>query len=160
MNSQPSPLLILSAALLLIASLACGSSNSGTQVGTSQQPTIAPPQMQVYRPGDIVQVRDHTIVLNTATITGGVLKANFTIENKGKADLAVSSMLSFSAKDGDSAKLEQQIFDCGPSTLDGKVLPGDKLRGDICWKTTADSARIYYEASLFGSGAVVWEVKK
>jgi hypothetical protein len=117
----------------------------------------------VYSIGDVIQVQDHTIVLNSAEFQGDVLKANFTIVNNGSEELNVSSMLSFYAKDSEGTRLEQAIFDCG-SSLDGKVLPGDRLRGDICWssanKDTLDTVRIYYEAELFGSGAVVWEVSK
>jgi hypothetical protein len=69
-------------------------------------------------------------------------------------------MLSFTAKDSEGTKLEQEIFDCG-SGLDGKVLPGDKLKGNICWSgATTNTVKIYYEAELFSSGAVVWEVTK
>jgi hypothetical protein len=56
--------------------------------------------------------------------------------------------------------LEQAIFNCNPG-LDGKVLPGDLLRGNICWTgATSDMIKIYYEASLFGEGAVVWEITR
>jgi len=39
--------------------------------------------------------------------------------------------------------------------------PYDKLRGDICWAGTDldDGIKIYYEAELFGEGAVVWIVE-
>jgi hypothetical protein len=152
---------LLALAVLVGASLACGDSNTGTKVGTIQSETAAPAKIEVFRVGDVVQANNHTIVLNRAGVQGGALKANFTIENTGSDDLAVSSLLSFSAKDSEGSKLEQDIFDCGSSSLDGKVLPGDKLKGDICWKTSAAGVfRIYYEPSLLGSGAVVWEVRK
>jgi len=156
--------LLVALIVLASASLACGSSNTGTKVdtkSTTQSATAAPAKVEAYKAGDVVQVQDHTIVLNKAEVQGGVLKANFTIENKGSQDLAVSSMMSFSAKDSEGSKLEQAIMDCSSSSLDGKVLPADKLKGDICWKApTGDTFKIYYEASLFGSGAIVWEVKK
>ncbi len=149
-------------AVLGLSSLACGSSssNEGTLIGT-QAPvaTSAPPQVKIYNVGDVIQAKDHTIVLNSAEITGDKLKANFTIENKGSSDLGVSSMLSFSAKDSEGTKLEPDIFDCG-SSLDGKILPGDKLKGDICWEgATNKPIKIYYESSLLGQGAIVWEIK-
>jgi Uri superfamily endonuclease len=103
-------------------------------------------------------LEDHTIRLNSIEYQGTVLIANFTIENLGTSDLNVSSMLSFSAKKDDGTKLDQEIFDCGTSNLGGSVLPGDKLRGNICWSGASpeDDIKIYYEASLFGQGAVVW----
>ncbi len=150
----------LIAFLLLVAlTLACGESNTGEKVGeqgeSSSSPTVA-----VYTVGDIIKVGDHTIVLNSAEFQGNVWKANFTIENKGADEINVSSMMSFYARDSEGTKLEQKLFDCGAS-FDGKVLPGDKIKGDICWSGAAtDSIKIYYEAELFGSGAVVWEVTK
>jgi hypothetical protein len=149
--------------MLVVAALACGGgSNTGQKVGEkAAPPTSAPPKVEVYKVGDVVQVQDHTIVLNEAKIEGDVLKANFTIENKGSKDLAVSSLISFSARDSEGNKLQVKIIDCGTSQLDDKVLPGDKLKGDICWEgATTDSVKIYYEASLLGSSAVVWEVKR
>lgn len=146
---------------LVISVLACGGDNTGEKVDeVDAGPTSAPPTLQTYGVGDVIQVGDHTIVLNSAGISGDTLKANFTIENKGAEDITVSSMLSFEAKDSEGTKLDQEIFDCG-SALDGSVLAGDKLKGDICWSgATTPSCRIYYKAELFGSGAVVWEVEQ
>ena len=153
-------------ATLMLVNLACGASSSGVKVGeatTSRNPTSAPPETETYKVGDVIQVRDSTIVLNSADFRAGSLKANFTIENKGAKDLNISSILSFSARDSEGIKLALEMFDCGPAGggLDGKVLPGDKLKGDICWSgATTNTVKIYYEASLFGSGAVVWEITK
>lgn len=148
---------------LIVTSLACGSSNSGVQVGTSvpSAASAVPVQAQVYHMGEVVQINQQTIVLNSAQISGNELQANFTIENKGTEDLNVSSMLSFEAKGNDGTKLEQDIFNCTSGGLDGKILPGDKLKGNICWKGVAtDTVKIYYTADVFGSGATVWEVSK
>ena len=69
-------------------------------------------------------------------------------------------MMSFEAKDTRAPNWDQEIFDCG-SSLDGSVLPGDKLKGDVCWSgAAADVIKILLQSDLFGSGAVVWEVKR
>src|SRR5690606_32678555 len=108
----------------------------------------------------VIQVKEHSITLIESKLTGNVLQATFLVENHGDSDLNVSSLASFTAKDSEGTKLEQEYFDCGSSSLDGKVLPGDKLRGSICFKGVkpASTVRIYYESSLFGSGATVWEL--
>lgn len=165
--------IILIVATLVFGSLACGSSsNTGTKIGETggqqsgsagQEPaaTKAPAQVQVYKVGDVIELNDHTIVLNSAEVKGNILHANFTIENKGSSDLAVSSIISFSAKDNEGTKLEQNIMDCGSAMLDGKVLPSDKVKGDICWNgATKLPVKIYYQANLLGSGAVVWEISQ
>jgi len=151
-------LLVVSA--LVLSALACGGSNTGQVVATSMpQATSIPPTQAIYKAGDVIQFKDHTITLNNTIFRGGILQANFTIVNMGSADLNISSILSFSAKDNEGTKLEQELFNCG-SALGGKVLPGDKLKGDICWKATILPVKIYYEPELFGTGATVWEIKQ
>lgn len=168
----------LAIAVLLLVSLACGSSNEGTvitpaaqeaeqaeataadeaETGETEQKEEPKPAFEVFEVGDLIEVKEHTIRLNSVEYHGTVLVANFTFENHGSSDLNVSSMLSFSAKKGDGTLLDQEYFDCGTSGLDGSVLPGDKLRGDICWSgaSPVDEIKIYYESSLFSQGAVVW----
>jgi hypothetical protein len=156
--------------LLVLAALACGSStdNTGVSVPTSKPAAagstavastpVPPPTQKTFAVGELVQVKDHTIMLNSAAIDStGLLKANFSLENKGTESLAVSSLMSFEAKDNDGSKLEQD-YTCG-SSFDGSVLAGDKLKGDICWKATAfPPFKIYYKADLFSDGAIVWVI--
>ena len=157
--------------VLLLASLACGSSNEGTVITPAPQdlsesevssdvtqPEEEKPAYEIYEVGDLIEVKEHTIRLNSIEYQGSVLVANFTLENHGSSDLNVSSILSFSAKKADGTSLEQEFFDCGNSALDGSVLPGDKVKGDICWSgANPDSEiKIYYESNLFSQGAVVW----
>lgn len=173
-------IIILVLGLSFFVSLACGSSNEGTKVtpvvveATPTSPpvsgeveTVATPAATAPQPasatttfevGDLVEVEDHTIRLNEVAYQGDILIANFTIENTGNSDVNVSSLMSFSAKKSDGTQLTQEIFDCDEAALDGKVLPGDKLRGGICWSgaSSEDGIKIYYQASLFGKGAVVW----
>lgn len=164
---------LFSLGALLIASLACsgGNSNQGTiitpvpqqveQGGQSASTTSQEGQssaVNIYEVGDLIEVEEYTIRLNKVEYQRGILLANFTIENRGSSDLTVSSLLSFSARQADGTDLEQSLFDCGTSGLDGSVLPGDKLRGDICWSDARVDAgiKIYYKANLFAQGAIVW----
>ncbi len=183
MKSSNNILSIMAAVtVLFLASLACGSSNDGTvitpsvpetqetssnQLEPDQTPEAGEPTQtvdseqpgfEIFEVGDLIEIDDHTIRLNSVNYQGSILEANFTITNNGISDLNVSSLLSFSAKKDDGTVLEQEIFGCGTSGLDGSVLPGDKLRGDICWNgaSPSDGIKIYYEADLFGQGAVVW----
>src|SRR5690349_15710869 len=86
-----------------------------------------------YAAGDIIQTGTSTITLNSASIQGNTLHANFTIENNGTSELPISSLLLFNAKDDDGTKLELDIFECESGSLDATILPGDKLKGNICW---------------------------
>jgi len=134
----------------------------GTKVGeaTGIPQTPTPIKVKTFQAGDIVAVGDHTIVLNSTLVNGNRIQANFTIENKGKEDISFSTTLRFSAKDAEGTKLSQDIFDCGTG-LDSTILPGDKLKGDLCYDGAVNyPVRIYYTAELFGTGAVVWEIAK
>ena len=130
--------------------------------GIAEPLELSDPQLkvEVFKAGDVVKIQDQTIILNRVEFQGNVLKANFTIENQGSSDLEVSSMLSFYSRKRDGSSLEDEFFDCGTS-FDGSVIPGDKLTGDICWSgaNADDGIRIYYEAELFSSGAVVWLIQ-
>jgi hypothetical protein len=155
---------LLPIAVIMLVTIACGTSaNTGQKVGEVETVTEsaaaveATPSKSVFTVGDIVGLNDHTIAVNSVEYTTGLVKVNLTVENTGTSDLTVSSIMSFSAKSDDGTKLESEIFDCGTS-LDGSVLPGDKLRGDLCYKLAAPGLfKVYYESSLFSSGAVVWE---
>ncbi len=159
-------------ATFILFALACVCS-SQTPSATPQKvgdnttvPNAAPttPAIQIYKIGDVIQVGTSTVALNSASIdASNVLHANFTIENQGSKDLNVSSILLFEAKGSDGTKLEQEIIDCESGSLDGTVLPGDKLKGNICWHgVMTDSLKIYYQANLFSSSqsTVIWEIKK
>ena len=144
--------------VLILASLACGGSNTGVKVDEVDTATKAPAKVETYDVGDVIEVKGQTIVLNSVELTGKLLIANFTIENKSDGEFTVSTMLSFSAKDDEGTQLEEDIFDCDPS-LGGTILAGDKSKGNVCYETTGNAPyKIYYEAALFGSGAVVWAV--
>ena len=137
---------------------------SNTEVPTAEilppeLPTQAPPpKPTTYNVGDLVKTNDHVITLNSTRVENGVLFLNFTVENIGNEEINISSLLNFSARLDDGTSLEQEIFDCGTS-LDGKVLVGDKLRGDICYAgANSFPIKVYYEADWLGSGAVVWQI--
>lgn len=160
MKKIPTIKILLILAIFILISLACGSATSGEKIGESSSATSAPVKAQVYKTGDIIKVEEYTITLNSTKFQGSKLIANFTIDNSsGSKELAISSMLSFSAKDDEGNKLDYSI--CDGSGLDGKVLTGDKLKGNICWDGVKISkVKIYYEASFLSSGAIVWEVTK
>ena len=150
----------LALAILVAAALACGGTNTGAKVGTAVPGTTAQPQkQQTFKVGDVVDVGDHKITLNEVNLPGGTLTANFTVENTGNKDVIISSLVSFNAKDAEGTKLEYAM--CDSAQLDGKVLPGDRSKGNIRWKgvTSTKGVKIYYEPQLFGSGAIVWELE-
>lgn len=162
--------------VLFVSSLACGSPDVTPSV-ISTSPATAPAVVissftpeplpsptakpTSYNIGDVIQLSDRTIVLNSTVIENNILKANFTVENTGIESISNSSIASFSVKDADGVKMEQEFFDCGTS-FDGNVIVGDKLKGDICWSLLQANAmpfKIYYQPKMFNADIiVVWIV--
>lgn len=133
---------------------------SGTVVwdipqAASSQVLLNADELKSFAVGDVVEINDHTISLVEVSIVNERLTATFLIENMGSSELNISSILSFDTKDLNGASLEMDIFDCSPG-LDGTLVVGDKLRGSICWTGASFPVTIYYDASLFGSGTIVW----
>lgn len=158
-------------AVVVLFALACVCSSQAPATpqivgNNTAAPNAAPTTsaIQIYKIGDVIQIGTSTVVLNSASIdASNILHANFTIENQDSKELNVSSILLFEAKGSDGTKLDQEIIDCESGSLDGTVLPSDKLKGNICWRgVTTDSVKIYYQANLFSSSqnTVVWEVNK
>ncbi len=179
MNRRSFRTLIILVMVLFLTSLACGSSdNVSTKVGeietapTEQNATEPPSALVVteaptetvklqdkYKVGDIISLPNQIIVLTGAEFKGNLLVADFMIGNTGNEFQSVSSLVSFSARSADGTTLEQEWFECG-SSVDGVIAPGDKLKGKICWTNATPGTKIYYEANLFNSGAVIWEVNE
>jgi len=155
----------VSAATIVLLTLACLCSSTPTQpvkIGDATAGSSPISSNQTYSMGDIIQAGTSTITLNSASIQGNTLHANFTIENKGSSEITISSLLLFSARNSDGTALEIDIFNCESGSLDVTVLAGDKLKGNICWTgVVSNSVKIYYDSSLFTSGGtVVWEITK
>jgi hypothetical protein len=158
-NKIFAPSLITICVLILVTS-ACGSSSTGVKGSETSIPsTIAPSTDEKHKTGEVIQIGDQTIMLNGTEFQGNILKATYIIENKGSSAMTISSMLSFTAKDSEGTPLEQEIIDCGTG-LDGKILPGFNLKGDICWNVaTTNLVNIYY-TKLYSSWSVMWEITK
>ena len=146
-------------AIVVLISLACnGSDNTGEKVGTTDTPAAQAQKAQTFAIGDAVKVQGHTIALEGVTVDSGKLIAMFVAENTGDKELNFSSLMQFDAKLADGTKMSSTM--CYPAPdFGGKLLPGDKLRAAVCWKdapAATAGVKIQYEATAFGSGAVIW----
>ncbi|NLA78985.1 MAG: DUF4352 domain-containing protein, partial [Erysipelothrix sp.] len=73
------------------------------------------------------------------------LLIDLTLENEGKEDLAVSSIISFELKDSEGNKGRYAfLLKSIKSQLDGTVMPGDKLKGQIAFDVLEDNAYSFY----------------
>jgi hypothetical protein len=119
----------------------------------------APGELQVYEPGDVVDVGfDQHWALSSVEFRGDILEAGFTIENVGTENTAYNLVLSLQARNPAGNPLPQ-VIPCG-SNLDGALQPGGQITGVICWNTRgAQTIRIHYIILLADSN-IVWEVER
>ena len=78
---------------------------------------------------------------------------DLTIENTGSNDLAISSIMTFDLKDNDGVQGKYAfLMDAIKSQLDGSVMPGDKLTGQIAYDVSeSDVYNFYFRDSLLDS---------
>lgn len=113
--------------VLLIAALAgCGgggSVNDGT-----------------HDTGEVVQVGDLTIVMDSASLMSHRVRANFTIENQGASDLTFDGEAAFTAKgDNTGTDVPLGIDPTCTNVLSGVVPAGGSLSGQLCWRSDPSS---------------------
>lgn len=79
------------------------------------------------------------------------LLIDLTIENTGSEEQTVSSILDFDLKTPDGEQAESEIFlEAIKSQLDGTVMAGDLLKGQIAFDVkSSDSYYFYYENDIF-----------
>jgi len=132
--------------------------------GDSQPPVVVtatvPPTKEtvLHSVGEEIPLTGGSIVLNSADFNNDLLKLNYTIKNTGTENIVISTASNFSARKPDGTVVEQILTGCGTG-LDSTVLPGDILKGDLCYKGPFDGAvKIYYASSLVGTTTVIWKV--
>ena len=147
--------------VLALAALACGTTTGVQGVSTAGADTQATSaEVSSFNIGDVIKISNQTITLNSAQIVGGLVQANFTIENLGTNVINVAPLANFEAKDASGTKLELEIFDCPSGNMQSKIPAGDLLKGNICWKgLTTSTVRIYYTPNVFSETIIVWELE-
>jgi hypothetical protein len=110
----------------------------------------------VYGVGEAISNGDVVAALIDSQISGNKVVATFVIRNIGNDDLNLSSIISFEAKDGEGTKGEYSLSLDG--SIDGKILPGDSLRGNVAWTFSGPptGVKVYFKPALFGGDTIVW----
>jgi hypothetical protein len=101
-----------------------------------------------------------TATLISGTVSGNLVTASCVIYNGGQKSVTVSSLASFDAKDGEGAKGKFKFSTHG-SQLDGRLVPGDTLVGDVTWEFASPptGVKVYYTDSLFVGDTLAWSVE-
>lgn len=150
----------LALAIILLVSLACGTSTSPKLVATSapsdnsgnsgSEPTattkpVAPAAPQSYKVGDVVAIGDHVlVVLGWENVPASdfskpdagkkFVAVELLIANKSQSAMSVSTMLQMNMKDDTGQKYNVDFMASTATnggSIDGELAPGEKVRGKI-----------------------------
>jgi hypothetical protein len=120
--------------------------------------TVTPTSSTTPSDWRVKEVYPWRITLNSYRYTAdGIFAADITAELLAKNQLAISSLMQFAARNSDGADLDRTIK-CG-NTLDGVVLPGKKMRGEMCWKHATAPVTLLFQAQR-GGKVVYWELEE
>lgn len=182
MSSKHNFVSFLALAILLLVSLACGSSASPTLVATSappvdsgsqpqEQPTQAPaPVQQNYKVGDVISIGDHVLVVlgwenvqpsdfSKPDAGKKFVAVELLLVNNSQSAMSVSTLLQMSMKDDTGQKYDVDFMAStaiGGASVDGELAPGEKVRGKVGFQVAenATGLQFVFDASVWGTGKV------
>lgn len=116
--------------------------------------TSSPPK--VWNVGDTVQLQGQTLQVLSADKNATRLNVKVLISNTGTKEINVSSIASFDAR-STSGETMDYSFEVGGDPVDGKILPGDNLRGDLAYSVPIDAKglKLYYSPTAFGGDVAI-----
>lgn len=96
-----------------------------------------------------INTGDSLMTLVDTNYSGTTLVVTLLFENISNQNITISEF-DFEAKDGNYEKLNIDWFDCPGSSLSGTLVPGDKLKGNICFENAKTTPiKISYQPNLF-----------
>jgi hypothetical protein len=118
-------------------------------------PPAASDRPATYKVGDTIEAQDHSLRVLSAAKNGDRLVVELQVHNTGTKPLAISPLLSFSARTTNGESLGYALGSGG--LADGRVPAGEEIKGALTFRlpATADGVKLYYLPSLFGPSLFV-----
>jgi len=150
------------------ANIGSSTTNSTNAGSTSSQPT-----QQHFKVGDTVKVgTDWQIVVNgIKTSSGGqydtlkpgkrFIEVDVSMTNVSAQERSTSGVIDWTLLDSTGAKADwDSVSDGSAAEPDGKIEPGQTLRGTLAYQATATEGKFTLEFSpeLFSSGQTLWDL--
>lgn len=184
MNRKYNAVPFIALAMLVLVSLACGSSVSPTLVATSEPPSVesgsqpqeqptqvpTPVTQQIYNVGDVVALGDQVLVVlgwenvqpndfSKPDAGKKFVAVELLIVNNSQSAMSVSSLLQMSMKDDTAQKYDADFMASTAidvASVDGELSPGEKVRGKVGFQIAenAQGLQFVFDASVFGTGKV------
>ncbi len=128
-----------------------------SQTAASPDP-VSDPQ-KTYQVGEEIRFGQGIILLNSLSFSDDRMRANFTLQNNSDQPLDIDPQDAFSAFDGEGTELDLTVLECGRSKIFGRVLAGDRLRGNLCWKdlTTQQGIEISFQGEFLEGRTYRWQ---
>ena len=158
---------------IILTLVGCGTTNVPTKV-TSTTPSTTEqvaPKAETFQIGDTFKLGDLQYKVNGVRTSAGTnqymkpkegnmfLLIDVTVENQGKDEAGISSMLSFklSDKEGRSQELSLEALTEARGKLDGSIPPGRKITGELGFQipTGPQSFELGIKADLLSTGTAV-----
>lgn len=161
--------IIIGALLVIgIASVANGGSK-GTTSNTAPSPTQAPPS--AHKTGEVVTIGGWQVVVNGVTTSTGdslfhpkagntFVLIDVTVTNATAQSQSLSSLISFAMKDSTGQKYAETIVPSAPSTPDGNVAAGAKLRGTLAYEIASSfhTIELDFTPDLASTDVATWNL--
>lgn len=138
---------------------------STSAVSNEPQPSSTPSKNQVYGVGETVDINGLKFTINSAINTDEADMVNssstlkegntyeiidITLENTTDKDVAISSVMSFTLKDEDGRNCSYLFSWRDNGQLDGTILPGDKLSGELLYEVPRNGElNLFFKPSVF-----------
>ncbi|HEY4034150.1 MAG TPA: DUF4352 domain-containing protein [Ktedonobacteraceae bacterium] len=174
---------IIIGAVVLCAAIASGSHNTGTKVSDTSSSTTKstndtttssqPPPQQHFKVGDTVKVgTDWQVVVNgIKTSSGGefdtlkpgkrFIEVDVSMTNTSTQEQTTSGIVDWTLLDSTGQKADwDTVSDGSAPEPDGKIEPGQTLRGTLAYQAVAtqNSFTLEFDPSMFGSGQTLWDL--
>ena len=163
---------LLVTGIMLVALVGCGTTNVPTKVtSTTPSTTEQVTKTETFQIGDTFKLGDLQYRVNGVRTSAGTnqymkpkegnvfLLIDVTVENQGKDEAGISSMLSFklSDKEGRSQELSIEALTEANGKLDGSIPPGKKITGELGYQvpTGPQSFELGIKADLLSTGTAV-----
>lgn len=142
---------------------------------SSKESSKSNSKTQVYGVGETIEVDGLKITVNSSQDTDEVDQFNdssdldegntynildITVENDTDKDVTISSLMSFEIKDENGRKGSYVMSIRDNGKMDGTVLPGDKLSGELVYQVPRNGElNLYFTTSGFGGKTVKIKVR-
>lgn len=123
---------------------------------------------EIFEIGDEIKMGDRNIIVNSARAERGreiweinenkkYVVLNITIRNNGEEEINSSTLMDFKLVDMEGISQNYRSFSGTEGDLNGRILPGRQMRGEISFEVDdyKDNFELEYSADIFGRGTAL-----